>query len=204
MQNKLNLFTPVRIPLGVEMLLVTPDEQEKLPVKEARQGEAGAWEILFKRYQLPLYTYVNELIHHEQASLDIVQESFISAARHIQRLREDQKFGSWLFGIAHQKCARHWRKQRPGIEPPEETEETASEETAQPDAILMRAEDEEKLMQLLEKLPPPHRAVLILYVMEEFSIADIALITGIPPGTVKSRLHYAKSELREILSKESL
>jgi RNA polymerase sigma-70 factor (ECF subfamily) len=204
MQNKLNLFTPVSIPLGVEMLLVTPDQQEELPVKGARQGEAGAWEILFKRYQLPLYTYVNELIHHEQASLDIVQESFISAARHIQRLREDQKFGSWLFGIAHQKCAQHWRKQRPEIEPPEEAEETASEETAQPDTILMRAEDEEKLMQLLEKLPPPHRAVLILYVMEEFSIADIALITGIPPGTVKSRLHYAKSELREILSKESL
>jgi len=55
------------------MLVVT--ELEQLPVREARAGDAAAWNALFKRYQLPLYTYVFELIHHEQASLDIVQES---------------------------------------------------------------------------------------------------------------------------------
>src|SRR3984885_12336276 len=93
------------------MLVVT--EHEQLPVREARAGDAAAWNTLFKRYQLPLYTYVFELIHNEQASLDIVQECFINAARHIGGLREDAKFGSWLFGIAHQKCIQHWRKRRP-------------------------------------------------------------------------------------------
>src|SRR2546422_9493956 len=85
-------------------------ECEKLPVDEARAGSSEAWDLLFHRYQLPLYAYVYELVHHEQASLDIVQETFINAARHLASLREDSKFGSWLFGIAHQKCIGRWRR----------------------------------------------------------------------------------------------
>src|ERR1044071_4912532 len=103
------------------MLVVA--EREQLPVQQARAGEPAAWDTLFKRYQLPLYVYVFELVHHEQASLDIVQETFINAARHIASLRDDDKFGSWLFGIAHQKCIQHWRKNRPVEVPVEELED---------------------------------------------------------------------------------
>jgi hypothetical protein len=76
-------------------------EREQLPVPQARAGEPAAWDTLFKRYQLPLYVYVFELVHDEQTSLDVVQETFIAAARHIASLRDDERFGSWLFGIAH-------------------------------------------------------------------------------------------------------
>src|SRR5512137_2601856 len=88
-------------------------EEQPLPVREARAGEAEAWETLLARYRLPLYAYVYELVHQEQTSLDIVQETFINAARHIGSLQQDDKFGSWLFNIAHQKCIQHWRKRRP-------------------------------------------------------------------------------------------
>ena len=91
------------------MLVVA--EREHLPVPQARAGEPAAWNTLFQRYQLPLYVYVFELVHDEQTCLDIVQETFINAARHIGSLRDDGKFGSWLFGIAHQKCIQRWRKQ---------------------------------------------------------------------------------------------
>src|ERR1017187_4520826 len=77
----------------------------------SQAGEPEAWDILFRRYQLPLYVYVFELVHDEQTSLDLVQETFIAAVRHIGSLRDDAKFGSWLFGIAHQKCIQRWRKQ---------------------------------------------------------------------------------------------
>src|SRR5438874_9781334 len=87
-------------------------EPEPLPVQQARAGESSAWDTLFRRYQLPLYVYVVELVHHEQTALDIVQETFIAAAKHIASLRDDAKFGGWLFGIAHQKCIQRWRKQR--------------------------------------------------------------------------------------------
>src|ERR1700733_13230496 len=83
---------------------------EQLPVPQARAGEPAAWDALFRRYQLPLYVYVFELVRDEQAGLDIVQEAFIAAARHIGGLREDHKFGGWLFGIAHQKCVQRWRR----------------------------------------------------------------------------------------------
>src|SRR5579863_796531 len=92
------------------MLVVA--EHEQLPVRDARAGKPEAWDLLFKRYQLPLYVYVFELVHDEQTSLDLVQETFIAAAKHIASLREDGKFGSWLFGIAHQKCIQIWRKQK--------------------------------------------------------------------------------------------
>src|ERR1051326_2274088 len=86
-------------------------EREQLPVQEARAGDARAWDVLFKRYQLPLYVYIFELVRDEQTSLDIVQETFINAVRYLASLRDDAKFGSWLFGIAHQKCIQRWRKQ---------------------------------------------------------------------------------------------
>ena len=60
---------------------------------------------------IALYVYVFELVNDEQTSLDLVQETFIAAVRHIGGLRDDGKFGSWLFGIAHQKCIQRWRKQ---------------------------------------------------------------------------------------------
>src|SRR6185436_17324078 len=85
-------------------------EVEQLPVAAARAGDAAAWDALFRRYQLPLYVYVVELLHNEQAALDVVQEAFINAARHIGSLRDDSRFGSWLFSIAHQKCRQHWRR----------------------------------------------------------------------------------------------
>ena len=177
-------------------------EHEQLPVREARAGDAEAWNALFKRYQLPLYTYVLELIHHEQASLDIVQESFINAARHIGALREDDKFGSWLFGIAHQKCAQHWRREKSANFTVDKLD-TIVDTTAGPAEVLIGKEQEAGFMSLMEQLSLPHRAVLLLHFVEDFSIEEIAAITGARPGTVKSRLHYAKSALRQLLTGES-
>src|SRR5580698_10082343 len=121
------------------MLVVS--EHEQLPVQAARAGKADAWDLLFKRYQLPLYTYVFELIHQEQTSLDIVQETFINAARHIGGLRDDDKFGSWLFGIAHQKCIQHWRKRRPEQVPIDDDSDEAGLDPG-PEEILIRKEQE--------------------------------------------------------------
>src|SRR6185437_3425657 len=135
-------------------------EIEQLPVTQARRGDAAAWDALFRRYQLPLYVYIFELVRDEQTSLDLVQESFINAVRHLGSLRDDAKFGSWLFGIAHQKCIQRWRKQA----------------------------REEMLRDEFAGAP----------VKFESSLDEIAGITGVPLGTVKSRLHYAKRALRKI------
>lgn len=179
------------------MLVVA--EYEQLPVQEARAGKPEAWEFLFKRYQLPLYVYVFELIHREQTSLDIVQETFINAVRHIGGLRQDEKFGSWLFGIAHQKCIQHWRRLDPEHVPLDTEDADFPGTDAGPPELLIRKEEEAEFMKLLDQLPVAHRSVLLLHFVEDFSLEEIARITGTQLGTVKSRMHYARKALRKIM-----
>lgn len=174
-------------------------ESEQLPVQQARDGDAAAWDTLFRRYQLPLYVYVFELVHNEQASLDIVQETFIAATKHIGSLRDDEKFGSWLFGIAHQKIIQLWRKRGGKEMLLDEIPELPDEFNAAPDDLLIRREQETEFMNLLNQLPLPQRSVLLLHFVEEFSLEEIARIMETQIGTVKSRLHYAKKSLRKLL-----
>jgi len=181
------------------MLVVA--EREQLPVPQARAGESAAWDILFHRYQLPLYVYVFELVHDEQTSLDIVQETFIAAVRHMGGLRDNAKFGSWLFGIAHQKCAQRWRKQNREEILREEIAELPDEFENGPDELLIRQEQEAGFMKLLNQLPLSQRAVLLLHYLEDFSLEEIGRITNTPLGTVKSRLHHARRTLRRLILK---
>ena len=177
-------------------------ESQQLPVAQARIGSSEAWDKLFQRYQLPLYVYVCELLQNEQTSLDVVQETFINAVRHLDSLRDDDRFGSWLFGIAHQKCIQHWRKQSrharllDGLDALADPEPLLQEA---PDELLIQQEQESEFMQHLSELPVPQRAVLLLHFVEDFSLEEIARITGAQLGTVKSRLFYAKRALRKLL-----
>jgi RNA polymerase sigma-70 factor, ECF subfamily len=173
---------------------------EELPVTQARAGNPAAWDTLFRRYQLPLYAYAFELVHHEQSSLDIVQETFIAAVRHIGSLREDARFGSWLFGIAHQKCIQLWRRQSREVALYENLADVPVEYEADPLELLLRQEQEHEFMQQVDQLPFPQRSVLLLHFIEDFSIDEIAHITETQPGTVKSRLHYAKRALRKLIT----
>ena len=182
------------------MLVVA--EREQLPVNAARAGSSEAWDALFKRYQMPLYVYVFELVRNEQSSLDIVQETFINAARHIGQLREDTKFGSWLFGIAHQKCIQLWRDKRREEDWRDQCQETKPDFEDDPAELLIQKEQELEFMKLLERLPLPQRSVLLLHFIEDFSLETIAAITGTEVGTVKSRIHYGKKAFRKLV-KES-
>ena len=174
-------------------------EREQLPVQQARDGKPAAWDALFRRYQLPLYVYVFELVRNEQTSLDIVQETFIAATRHIGGLREDGKFGSWLFGIAHQRVIQHWRKHGGKEVLFDEIPESPDEFENSPVDLLIRREQEAEFMNLLNQLPLPQRSVLLLHFVEDFSLEEIARITETQLGTVKSRMHYAKKSLRKLL-----
>lgn len=172
-------------------------EPEPLPILQARAGDPAAWDTLFRRYQLPLYVYAFELVHHEQAALDIVQETFIAAVKHIGSLRDDARFGGWLFGIAHQKCLQRWRKKTEVLL--DEIPETPDEFNDGPDDLLIRREQEADFMKLLDQLPLPQRSVLLLHFIEDFSLEEIARITETQIGTVKSRLHYAKRALKKLV-----
>ena len=80
--------------------------------------------------------------------------------------------------------------------------ESPDEFESSPDDLLIRQEQEAEFMNLLNQLPLPQRAVLLLHFVEDFSIEEIADITDTPLGTVKSRLHYAKRALRKLLEEK--
>jgi RNA polymerase sigma-70 factor (ECF subfamily) len=183
------------------MLVVA--EREQLPVADARAGNAEAWKTLFRRYRLPLYVYIFELVRDEQTSLDLVQETFINAFRHLATLRDDDRFGGWLFSIAHQQCVQQWRRQNRDAELREEVTAPPLVGDEGPVDLLIRDEQEGEFMKLLEKLPLPQRSALLLHFVEGFSLEEIARITGAQVGTVKSRLHYAKRALRKLLETQT-
>jgi RNA polymerase sigma-70 factor (ECF subfamily) len=174
----------------------TVAEDTKLPVAEARAGDADAWNILFRRYQLPLYTYIMDLLRDEQTALDLVQETFLRAVRHIRGLRSEARFGSWLFGIAHQLVVQHWRRQ--GRSPFQEDGIPLDHPglDSDPGFELVRQEDAAAVVAAIDLLPEAQRAVILLHFIEDFSLAEIAEVTCVSIGTVKSRLHYAKRALR--------
>ncbi len=184
------------------MLKMPPEAEPEVraAVLTARHGDPDAWEVLFRRYQLPLYAYAMDLVRDEQTSLDIVQETFVRASRHLPGLREDGRFGSWLFGIAHQLVVRTWRQRatEPFVEEGPEPEFQAGSD--EPWAGLVLREDGVEVMAAIDQLPPVQRSAMLLHFLEEFTVAEIAGITQVPVGTVKSRLHYARLTLRQRLA----
>ena len=174
-------------------------------VKAARHHAPAAWDTLLKQHQLPLYAYIVELVRNDATARDILQETFANAVRHIAGLRDDARFSAWLFGIAHQKCVQHWRRVRrtdavfapaAADESPEDWPDT---ETFDPVTTLLRREQADEFFALVEQLPVPQRSALLLHVLEDFSLEEIAGITGAPVGTIKSRLHHAKRALRQLV-----
>ena len=133
--------------------------------------------------------------------LDAVERADVGTRQSIGggSLREDAKFGGWLFGIAHQKCIQRWRKHARDEALREELAAAPPDFEDDPAEFLIRAEQEAEFMKLLNQLPLAQRSVLLLHFVEEFSLEEIAGITGAHIGTVKSRLHYAKKTLRKIL-----
>lgn len=179
-------------------------EPQSLPVSQARAGDAGAWDTLLRHFRMPLYIYIFQWVRNEQTSYDLVQETMLCAIRHIGNLKDENRFGPWLFGIGHQKCIQHWRKQNREDDAMQEFAEAPADFEEDPRQTLIRREKEAQFLRLLEDLPMLQRSVLVLYYIEEFTLEEIASITGTTTGTIKSRLHYARKAFRDLWERERL
>jgi RNA polymerase sigma-70 factor (ECF subfamily) len=182
-------------------------EQLSHLLEAARRHDAHAWNTLLKQSQLPLYTYVAELLRDREAAFDVVQETFITAVRQIGSLRDDTRFVSWLFSIAHQRCLQHFRRNRRAgdffAEAGQTPDQFIDPDLDDPSTQLVRSENTAEFLALLEQLPPVQRSALLLHVLEGFPLEDIAAITAVPVGTVKSRLHHAKRALRKLVENQT-
>jgi RNA polymerase sigma-70 factor (ECF subfamily) len=173
-------------------------------VQAARKNDLSAWDQLLQSYQLRLFAYANGLTGDRQAAFDIVQESFIRAVSHLGSLRDDERFGSWLFAIAHQRCLEHFRRAKRQASLSQGDADALGPDGGGPDPrdAILSAERAQALYALVDRLPVPQRSALLLHVLGGFSIEEVAGIAAAPVGTVKSRLHHAKRALRGLIERE--
>jgi RNA polymerase sigma-70 factor (ECF subfamily) len=174
-------------------------------VQAARNNDESAWDQLLRSYQLRLFSYANALTGNRETAFDIVQDSFARAVAHIGGLRDNAKFGSWLFGIAHRCCMQHFRrtKRESALLGGERDQQAPESDGPDPRDALLSAERAQALYALVDQLPLAQRSALLLHVLGEFSLGEIAEISAVPVGTVKSRLFHAKRALRKLIEEEN-
>ena len=172
---------------------------EELLALRCRRGEKAALEELIRTWEARLFYFIRRLVDNEADAWDVLQQTWVRVLSGIGALREPQSLGPWLYRIARHAAFNHgqvratYRKL---------LEDYPAAPPAEDDPGSKDFENAEQIHHGLQQLPLPHREVLTLFFLEDFSIEAIAQILEIPSGTVKSRLHHAKKALRTVLGKE--
>ncbi len=171
---------------------------DELLVLRCQEGDAEAFELLVGRWQRRLWRHAWRLTGDESAAWDALQEAWIGISRGIGRLADAAAFPAWAYQIVSNKCRDSVRRERRRREATEMYSERMQREEQE---AAVAEQQHNNLKEALEQLSGPDRAVLSLRYEEQFDTAEIACILGIPEGTVKSRLFYARQRLRKYLEK---
>jgi RNA polymerase sigma-70 factor (ECF subfamily) len=172
-------------------------------IAACRAGQTEAFGALVRRYQDRLYPTVLRLAGRQEDALDLLQEAFLKAFEKLDRFHGDSSFYTWIYRIAvnlalsdrRKKRVARRREERRG-EPVDHPEDPSQTDPALP---LERAERDDRVQAALRALAPDHRAVIVLKDLDGLRYEEIAATLGVPIGTVRSRLHRARLELRERL-----
>jgi RNA polymerase sigma-70 factor (ECF subfamily) len=159
-------------------------------------GDAGAFEDLIAVMERPLLYYAASLTGNPDSALDVLQEVWIKVFRGIRKLKDPGSLRSWLYSITHGIAVDRIRKSYAR----EQAERVQFEEFQEAEEPSFAAEDAAEIHRALGLIGVKHREVLVLHFLEDLSIAEIATVVGCSEGTVKSRIHYAKQAMKEILS----
>jgi RNA polymerase sigma-70 factor (ECF subfamily) len=178
-------------------------------VVEALDGSQPAYRELVHRYERPVFNLVIRIVRNRELAEDLSQDAFVKAFTRLETYRSEQgKFSNWLFKIAHNTCLDHLRRGRlstVSLEPHDASEgEGFHAALADPDQpspldIAMAETLSEALEAGLGRLRPEYREVLVLRGQEGLAYDEIAEITELPLGTVKTYIHRARKELAAFL-----
>jgi RNA polymerase sigma-70 factor (ECF subfamily) len=161
-----------------------------------QSGEMSAFEDLVAVMERPLLYYATSLTGCQDGGLDVLQEVWIKVFRGIGKLKNPGSLRSWLYAITHGIAVDRIRRNASR----ERAEQVELEDFQEANEPSFAGDDAEAIHQALSQIGLRHREVLVLHFMEDLSIAEIAEVVGCSEGTVKSRMHYAKRALKEILS----
>ncbi len=185
-------------------------------VKQAKQGELAAYELLVNRYQQKVANVISKFIKDRHEIQDVAQEVFIKVYRALPNFRGESSFYTWIYRIAvntskNHLVARSRRIQNTQVEF-EDAESFASNEDYRnldtPDAVYARGELEQTMSKAIAQLPEDLKAAIVLREVEGLSYDEIAAQMDCPIGTVRSRIFRARDAidqaLRPLLQDESM
>lgn len=158
-------------------------------------GEPGAFEALIAELERPLFYYLLQIAGGRDAALELLQETWVLALRKFKSLNDPASVRAWLYALAHGIAIDHIRRNQTRARAEEQYADAAEGDAGYDFTAL----DAEAIHEALAQLSPAHREVLALHFLEDFPLAEIARIIDCPEGTVKSRIHHGKAQMRAIL-----
>ena len=165
-------------------------------------GESAAFGCLVTKYQDRLVNTLVPLLGSAEDARDVAQDAFVQAFVKLDRFRRTSAFYTWLYRIAFNMAMSHRRRKKPTVSLEEIKERTGTEPTedgCDPGDRLLRDEQVCQVQAALATLAEDHRVVLVLREIDGCRYETIAEILDLPVGTIRSRLHRARIQLREQL-----
>lgn len=175
------------------------EENGRLPyewlVLRCQAGDREAFADLIEVMERPLLYYATSLTGSQDAALDVLQEVWLKVVRSIRKLKNPGSLKPWLYAITHgiavDRIRRDYSRER--------IEGAQIEDFDQADEPLFTKEDAAAIHDALSQIGIKHREVLVLHFLQDLSIDEVASVIGCSSGTVKSRMHYAKQAMKQIL-----
>lgn len=183
-------------------------EQELEIIRQVQQGDSQAFEALVLAHQKNVYNLALRMVGNPDDAFDMAQETFLRAYRNLGSFRGDSRFSVWLYRLTSNLCIDFLRKQKRRktgsltyINEDQEVLELEIPDLRQePERLLEQAEQRRALAEAMESLPEDYRQILTLRELNGLSYEEIAQVTALEAGTVKSRLFRARKRLCALLA----
>ena len=179
-------------------------DADRALVEAVVAGRPGAFERLVRQYQKLCWHVVDRMVRHPDDTRELCQETFLRIYRSLHQYRGESALKSWVAQVAYSVAKRHLERKRiPIVEEGDNEQDVPLAERIGDDFNLEAATADEEinahLHAAMEALPPLQRTLLTLYHLEEMPIAEIARLTGLAEGTIKSHLFRSRKRLRGVL-----
>ena len=183
------------------MLLEQPQADVTL-IAACQQGDPRAFRHVYEIYKDRVYGLCRNMSGNDEDAADLTQDVFISAFKSIQSFRMESAFGTWIYRITVNRCAKAYRKFRPDQRSYEEMEElnlAPPSRAPGPEAQLLRKETNERVKAAIARLPESLRTIFVLGTIEGMRYREIAEILDCSEDAVKMRMHRARKRVRDTL-----
>ena len=184
----------------------TPNQAEETALIDCIvSGQASKFEILIGNYQQRIYASLLAMLGNRHDAEDVTQETFLTAFRKLEQFERRSSFYTWLHRIAFNAAIdlqRKKKRNRNTLSSTDltETVESRAQDLNSPSSMAVSKETVCQVQIALSRLDEERRNIIVLRDMQGIDYAEIATVLGIPVGTVRSRLHRARIELREIMN----